>query len=56
MGMGMDTHMLHMGDGDGMGYDEQQLHGQQQLQIGSDESRGDEDGVGAMQGELQEAL
>jgi hypothetical protein len=56
MDMEMDTHMLHMGDGDGMGYDEQQLHEQQQLQITSGESKGDEGGEDVMQGELQEGL
>lgn len=56
MSMGMGTHMLHMGGGDGRGYDEQQLHEQLQLRTGSDESRGDEDDGDVTQGELQEAL
>jgi hypothetical protein len=56
MDMEMDTHMLHMGGEDGMGYDEQLLHERRQLQTGSGESRGGEGGEGVMQGELQEAL
>lgn len=54
MSMGMGTHMLRMGGGDGRGYDEQQLR--ERLQTGSDESRDDEDDGDVMQGELQEAL
>lgn len=56
MDMETDTHMLHMGGEDDKGYDEQQLHEQRQLQTTSGESRGDEGGDDAMQGELQEAL